>query len=146
MSTGPALFGRMKIFILNLLISWSGLFLNVASAIEPGGGRGQSVGAGSPFTDYTARVTVYVFLVGLLVTTVLLGGFLILNLGLLSKRPEDRVGERDPSDLGLLKTQTWPEAPYQRKKLPAEDEGYEDECEDEFGGVSAKEATPKRVA
>lgn len=88
----------------------------------PGSGVGGSAGAGSPFSTYTAGVLVYGILVGLLVSSLLLSAFLILNLGLLSKRPEDRVGSRTPSDLGILKSEIWPESPYEKTSLPAEEE------------------------
>ena len=75
----------------------------------------------SPFTDYTASVLIYGLLVAFLVITLLAGGFLVLNLGLLSKRKEDRVGGRTPSDVGILKHSNWPEEPYDEVKLPAEE-------------------------
>jgi hypothetical protein len=88
----------------------------------PGGGIGNSVGAGSPFTTYTAGVLVYGILVGFLVSVLLIGAFLILNLGLLSKRREDRIGNRTPSDVGLLKYEIWPDTPYESRTLPAEED------------------------
>lgn len=82
----------------------------------------------APFTDYDAQVAVYVLLVGFLVTVLLVGGMLILNLGLMSKRAEDRVGGRNPSDVGFLKNALWPEEPYYARSLPAEeDEDSSDE-------------------
>ncbi len=86
-----------------------------------GGGVGESLGAGSPFTSYTAAAVVYVLIASVLITGLLLGAFLIINLGLLSKRQEDRVGHRDPSDLGILKTGLWPEEPEDTAVLPAEE-------------------------
>lgn len=94
-------------------------------AIGPGSGVGQSAGAGSPFTNYIAGVAAYSFGVGVLVTLLLVGAFLILNLGLLSKREEDRTGARDPSDVGFLKNTNWPQQPYERTALPAEEEDYD---------------------
>ncbi len=76
----------------------------------------------SPFTDYTAAVVVYVLLVGFLVSILLVGGILILNLGLMSKRDRDRVGGRTPSDVGLLKQNVWPEEAERATQLPAEDD------------------------
>jgi len=78
-------------------------------------------GAGSPFTDYTAGVVVYVLLTAFLVTVLIGGGILVLNLGLLSKRRSDRIGGRNPSDVSVLKNSTWPEAPYEERMFPAED-------------------------
>lgn len=80
-----------------------------------------SMMAESPFTDYMARLVVEVFLVGVLVTILLLGGLVLVNLGLMYKRPEDRVGGRTPSDLGLLKNEAWPEVPYEQNILPAQE-------------------------
>jgi hypothetical protein len=57
-----------------------------------------------------------------LVFTLLAGAFLVLNLGLLSKRKEDRVGGRTPSDLGILKQGIWPEEAPRTLQLPADDE------------------------
>ncbi len=93
-------------------------------AALPGSGVGESLGAGSPFTHYTAAVVVYVLLAGVLITGLLLGAFLLINLGLLSKRREDRVGRRDPSDVGILREGVWPEEAEDRAELPAEEEGY----------------------
>src|SRR5690349_16709204 len=94
-------------------------------SIGPGSGIGQSAGAGSPFTNYTAGVAIFTLLVGFLVTSLLIGGFLVLNIGLLSKRPEDRIGNRTPSMPGILKTEIWPEEPYKEFSLPAEEEDEE---------------------
>jgi hypothetical protein len=93
--------------------------------LSPGSGVGHSVGAGSPFSTYTAGVAAFVFMAGALVAILLIGGFLVVNLGMLSKRPEDRTGKRDPSDVGILKHTAWPEAPYSQNQLPAEEEDYE---------------------
>ena len=75
-------------------------------------------------TDYTAGVAVYLLLVGILITLLLVGGFLILSLGLMTKRKEDRIGGRNPSDVGLLKHSMWPEEPYADNALPAEEEDF----------------------
>ena len=102
--------------------------LHVAAAIQqlPGSGVGNSAGAGSPFSDYTAMAVGMALLAGVLVGIMLAGGFLIVNLGMLSKRPEDRIGKRDPSDVGILKYNVWPEAPYSKNQLPAEEEDDEE--------------------
>jgi hypothetical protein len=116
-------FQRMNIFGTQLLNQSLNLLVQTGEhLIAPEGEAGHAAGiAGAGLSDYTARVAIYVLLVGVLVAVVLIGGFLIVNLGLMSKRPEDRVGGRTPSDLGLLKSQVWPEEPYQAKALPAED-------------------------
>ncbi len=100
---------------------FSGVFNHGFQAVIAGGGVGESLGAGSPFTNYTAAAVVYVLIAGVLITGLLLGAFLIINLGLLSKRQEDRVGHRDPSDLGILKTGVWPEEAEDSAVLPAEE-------------------------
>jgi hypothetical protein len=77
---------------------------------------------GNPvFSDYTASVVAYVLLVGVLVTILLGAGMLYVNLGLMSKRPEDRIGRRDPSDVGILKHTMWPQENDDRRYLPAEE-------------------------
>ncbi len=96
-----------------------GRILSLADEL-PGSGVGHSAGAGSPFSDYVAGVAIYVLLVGFLVAGLLIGAFLIINLGLMSKRPGDRIGGRTPSDLGILKENVWPEDPYVENTLPAE--------------------------
>lgn len=102
-----------------LLLSW--VSIAFADSMDPGSGVGHSVGAGSPFSDYGMGIAIYSFLTGVLVTGLLLGAFLVLNLGLMSKREEDRVGKRNPSDVGILKEAVWPEEPYERTVLPAEE-------------------------
>ncbi len=86
------------------------------------GGQTTTAQADSPMTDFTAAAISNVLLVAFLVITLLGGGILILNLGMLSKRANDRVGERDPSDVAILKNETWPEAPYEDNIFPARDE------------------------
>jgi hypothetical protein len=88
----------------------------------PGSGVGESLGAGSPFTSYTAAVVVYVLLAAVLITGLLIGAFLLINLGLLSKRREDRVGHRDPSDATILQGEVWPDEPAEFTVLPAEEQ------------------------
>lgn len=107
-------------FLDQIDVQWVALIQSVSNL--PGSGVGHSVGAGSPFTDYTARVVSYVFLTGFLVSILLIGGILLLSLGLMSKRPEDQVGDRNPSDSGILKNTSWPPAPYEKRTLPAEEE------------------------
>src|SRR5947209_4908615 len=81
-----------------------------------------SMMAESPMNDYTIKVALYVLMVGFLVSFLLIGGMLILNIGLLSKRPDDQVGGRTPSDVGILKDTAWPQVVTPRTQLPAEEE------------------------
>jgi len=74
-----------------------------------------------PFNSYTAGVVAYSLMVAVLFIGLLVGGFLILSLGMFSKRPEDRVGRRTPSDFEILKTVAWPDEPEDRATLPAEE-------------------------
>lgn len=97
----------------------------------PGSGVGGSAGAGSPVTDYVASVIIYTFLAAVLVTLLLLSAFLILNLGLMSKRPEDRTGGRSPSDPAFLKSNLWPEEAYEKNILPAEESDEEPDDEED---------------
>jgi hypothetical protein len=83
---------------------------------------GNSSGAGSPITDFTMGAMVYVLLAGALVVILLGGGMLVLNLGLLSKREEDKTGVRNPSDVGVLKNQVWPPEADHSPRLPAQAE------------------------
>ena len=117
--------------------------LNGMTALLPGSGVGHSAGAGSPFSNYTAKVTVFVLLVGFLVSVLLIGGFLVLNLGLLSKRKEDRVGGRTPSDVGVLRHIVWPNEPSDENRLPAEDEEQEIYEDDRDGYGAVGERDPK---
>jgi hypothetical protein len=73
-------------------------------------------------SSYTSAAVIQVLLIGVLVTFLLLGAFLVLNLGLMSKRDEDRVGGRTPSDVGFLKNTNWPQEKEERRRLPADDE------------------------
>jgi len=103
------------------------IFQLMPFAVGPGSGAGESAGAGSPFTDYTASVAIYAFFIGVIVTVLLVGALFIINVGLMSKREEDRVGGRTPSDVGFLKENVWPEVPYVGYQLPAEEEDYIEE-------------------
>jgi hypothetical protein len=91
----------------------------------PGSGVGHSSGAGSPFNNYMVGVAGFMFGIGVLVTVLMGGADLIINIGLLSKRPEDHIGKRTPGDLGILRTNTWPNQPYDQNALPAEEEDFE---------------------
>jgi hypothetical protein len=107
------------------------LLLSVAAQFDKRPLPHFSMQAESPFTSYTAAVTLIVLLVGFLVSVLLIGGFLIVNLGLLSKRDEDRAGGRTPSDVGILKHEIWPDEQVDRSVLPAE------EAEEDFPDKAA---------
>jgi len=118
-------------------------------AVGPGSGVGHSSGAGSPFTTYTAGVLIYGLATGVLVSILLIGAFLILNLGLLSKREEDRIGKRTPSEVGILKNNIWPEEPYVKTVLPAEEEDFEENLQKDKSpqpNEQEKKTSPDRAA
>lgn len=125
-STGNAYYfdmvriSKIQIFLFTVLsqVAW-------AADQLPGSGVGHSAGAGSPFTNYDAKIVIYTFLAAFLVFTLLGGAFVIINLGLLSKRPEDKVGHRSSGDLGFFKNEIWPPEPYERVVLPAEEQQEE---------------------
>lgn len=75
----------------------------------------------TPFNSYTASVIAYALMAAVLFVGLMVGGFLILSLGMFSKRPEDRIGRRTPSDFEILKSVTFPEELEQRAVLPAEE-------------------------
>jgi hypothetical protein len=108
-----------------LFQTWIERAISVATQL-PGSGVGHSTGAGSPFSDYDAFIVIYTFMAAFLVFTLLAGAFLIINLGLLSKRPGDEVGKRTPSDLGILKSRLWPQEPVMQHMLPAEEDEYQE--------------------
>jgi hypothetical protein len=103
------------------------------------GGTKYSMMAGSPFTDYTAGVVEYVLIIGFLVATLLIGGLLVVNLGLMSKREEDQIGGRTPSDVGLLKNTRFPHEEEPEAILPAEDGG---QCDDSIVAQFASKQPP----
>jgi hypothetical protein len=107
-----------------LFVTVPALLLEVAWAAEGPAGR-NAVPTESPMSDYTVSVVVQVLLIGVLVSVLLIGGILALNLGMLSKRPEDRIGGRTPSDVGFLKETNWPEEPSTRSTLPAQEDETE---------------------
>ena len=120
----------------SLSVVWTKTLLAAQAAVpetpRPWRDPPYSSGAGSPMSNYTSAVVIQVLLVAVLLIVLLGGAFLILNLGLLSKRKEDRIGGRTPSDVGILKYNVWPEAPYDEKTLPAREED-EDGDENEAG-------------
>lgn len=93
---------------------------------------GRNVMAGnSPFNNYTAGVVAIVFVIAFLVAALLGGGILVVNLGLMSKRDEDRAYQRnrEPGDPAILKASVYPEEHDSKNVFPAvdEDEWVEDE-------------------
>jgi flagellar basal body-associated protein FliL len=104
------------LLVLLALLAWG---VSSAHAADP---TPFSAGAGSPISDFTVNVIIYTMLGTLLVVALLGGAFLVLNLGLLSKREEDRIGGRTPSDVGILKDNIWPEEPRNVPRLPAEED------------------------
>jgi hypothetical protein len=111
----------------------------VGNATNGFGGSKNSMMAGSPFTDYTGAVVIYVIAIGFLVAVLLIGGLLVVNLGLMSKRAEDRTGNRTPSDVGILKDTLWPQEGEPRAVLPAEDGG---QCDDSIAAQFASQQPP----
>lgn len=77
------------------------------------------------FRHVDARAAMYSIGITLLVVTVVGGGILMVTYGLMSKRSEDLVGERTPSDVGLLKESMWPNEAGSRAVLPALDPGQQ---------------------
>ncbi len=75
----------------------------------------------SPFNDFVASVVGQVIIDFSLILLLFGLAFVVLNLGLLSKREEDRVGGRSPSDLNVLKSVVWPEEPEDHAVFPAEE-------------------------
>lgn len=111
----------------------------VSNATNGFTGSKNSMMAASPFTDYTAAVAIYVIAIGVLVAFLLIGGLLAVNLGLMSKREEDRVGSRTPSDVGILKDTIWPNEAEPPAILPAEDGG---QCDDSIAAQFSSKQPP----
>jgi hypothetical protein len=108
---------------LALCLTATDLYAQVPDTAMPGPqAPTNSMMAGSPVTPYTAAVMGYMIWIGILISVLLIGGFLVVNIGLLSKREEDDIGHRDPSDVGLLASSMWPKEEQFRPVLPAEDE------------------------
>lgn len=101
-----------------------------------------------PFTDYTAAAVAWVIVVAFLVSILLIGGFVVINLGMMSKRPEDHIGGRTPSDVGILKNTNWPNEKYIEHALPAEPEEVEAQIEAELKRLEdqEKQARQKKAA
>lgn len=79
-----------------------------------------SMMAESPFSDYTAQAVIYTIILGFLVTVLIGGGLLIVNIAMLSHRANDQQGRRSPGDLKILKSSNWPTGEPYRPVLPAE--------------------------
>ena len=81
---------------------------------------GDSVGAGSPLGEFAFAAILQVLLVGVLAVTLVGGGILVINLTMMSRRPQDWTGShREPSNLGFFKHETWPHEAYDENILPA---------------------------
>ena len=52
-------------------------------------------------TSPIAAIVGDIFLIAFLVGLLLAGGFVVLSLGMASKRPEDHIGRHDPSEDGI---------------------------------------------
>jgi hypothetical protein len=79
--------------------------------------------ADSPFTVYTASAVIYILIVMVLVLTLFVGAFLVVNLGLMSKRQEDEIhtgGVPEPSEVGFLHSERFHHH-VPRPALPAEE-------------------------
>jgi hypothetical protein len=113
--------GDMKNILSAILGVYSLFAAHLALAAEGPQPTGTTPGY-SLFTDYTAGAVGIVLLVGVLVTVLLGAGMLFVNLGLMSKRREDHIGRRDPSDVGILKHTVWPQEVDDRRYLPAEED------------------------
>ncbi len=88
--------------------------------VDTGTGR-DAMMANSPFTAYTAGVVADVLIVGVLVLALLVGGFLVVNLSMMSRRKQDLAPRsREPSDVGILKEEMWPRQRVNEPVLPAE--------------------------
>ena len=118
--------------LLPLLLLANGAPLNAWAATPSAMGGTDAVIANSPFTEYTAGVAAIVFIVAFLVAVLLIGGILVVNLGLMSKRAEDRAltRAREPSDPAFLKANVYPEEPEVSKVFPAEDDDENTEEDD----------------
>jgi hypothetical protein len=121
-----------------------------AVAFAQGGTVGGSM-TEDPFTSYTGAVVAYVLLIGFLVAALLIGGLLVLNLGLMSKREEDRIGRRTPSDVGILRHGVWPEERVGHRSLPAQEDDAEETLsserrETEGGVVAPRSDSGERAA
>ncbi len=82
----------------------------------------------------------------LLVVIMLGGAFVILNFGLMSRRREDRVGGRAPSDVALLGQMLWPEETEGPSVLPAMAEDDEAEAMESVPGAVEASAPASFVA
>ncbi len=123
---------------------WMAALPGLASAET---GRG-ALAASAPFSNYTAGVVAIVFVIAFLVAALLGGGILVLNLGLMSKRDEDRAHQlnREPGDPAILKASVYPEERDLTNVFPAVDgdEWVEDEVVAEQ--VEVKPTAPPRRA
>jgi hypothetical protein len=100
--------------------AWAGNVVEQAKNLAPATGTGADA-MNSPFTVYTAGAVVDVMIVSVLVLTLFVGGFLVVNLGLMSHREQDQAPRyREPSEVGVLKDEVWPRQKVNHPVLPAE--------------------------
>lgn len=115
---------RIPAFLLSYFLPavvWAADMTHPAPA-SPGNGR-DAMMANSPFTVYTAGAVGYVLVAMVLILALLIGAFLVVNLGMMAKRPEDqRRGKPEPSDIGILKGERFG-IENERRILPSEEEG-----------------------
>lgn len=99
-----------------------GLLLRTLAWADPAGQGQDAMMANSPFTAYTSHVVGYVLVAAFLVITLLVGGFLVVNLSLMSKRSIDKdLGGQEPSDVGILKGERFDQGNI-RRILPSEED------------------------
>jgi hypothetical protein len=114
-------------FAWGVLISswfWAGQLMAATSAdLAPGSGY---MAADSPMSNYTAKALGWGLGVGALVALLLAGAFLVVNVGLISKREEDRTGTRDPSDVAV-RNLAFPGEHAPRRVFPALDSERDEE-------------------
>jgi hypothetical protein len=113
---------RVYLLVVGLIHSVTGLDAladEVPMVPSPGSGP---MAADSVFSDFDARMVVFILMAGVLVTILIGGGILVVNLGMLSRRDQDKVGGRVPSDVGLLKNSVWPEEHEEQNVFPAREE------------------------
>ncbi len=91
----------------------------------------------------------YIFLLSALLGTLFGGAFIVINFGLMSKRPHDHVGEQTtPSDVQILSGQLWQNDTYYERTLPAadNDEGAYVELREHYLEKRVKELASKNAS
>ncbi|MBC7693274.1 MAG: hypothetical protein H7222_16035 [Methylotenera sp.] len=112
--------GRVGLnFLLTAVILSPSAFAQQVTQTTPANPMSPPLVAGAAATGLAMGAVAQVLFVTLLVVVLLAGGMLILNMGLLSKRATDHTGSKDPSDLGFLHNERFPEDAYEQRVLPA---------------------------